>query len=139
MPDNFEIGVRIREEVLGTEHFQRTVKACTPFDDEFHEFVSEYCWGAAWGRGILSRDKRSILNLGMLAALGRNREFEIHMRAAIVRNKVSVEEVREVLTQIAVYCGIPAGVEAFGIAKKVLAEEKIDLSGLRRVTPSRTE
>ena len=122
MPDNFEIGVRIREEVLGTEHFQRTVKACTPFDDEFHEFVSEYCWGAAWGRGILSRDKRSILNLGMLAALGRNREFEIHLRAALVRNKVSVEEVREVLTQIAVYCGIPAGLDAFKAANEVLKE-----------------
>lgn len=138
MSSTFETGVRIREEVLGTEHFQRTMKARTPFDDEFHEFVSEYCWGAAWGRGILTRDKRSILNLGMLAALGRNHEFEIHFRAALLRNNVSIEELREVLTQIAVYCGIPAGVEAFGIAKKVLAEEKIDISNLKPVKPLQT-
>jgi 4-carboxymuconolactone decarboxylase len=130
----FETGVKIREEVLGTAHFERTVKACNEFDQEFHELVSEYCWGAAWGRGILSRDKRSILNLGMLAALGRNHEFEIHFRAALLRNKVPLEELREVLTQIAIYCGIPAGVEAFGIAKKVLAEENIDLTQLKRVT-----
>lgn len=138
MSSTFETGVRIREEVLGSEHFLRTMKARTPFDDEFHEFVSEYCWGAAWGRGVLSRDKRSILNLGMLAALGRNHEFEIHFRAALLRNKVSLEELREVLTQIAVYCGIPAGVEAFGVAKKVLAEEKIDLGKLKPVKPLQT-
>ncbi|WP_332814143.1 carboxymuconolactone decarboxylase family protein [Ramlibacter sp.] len=131
----FQTGVRIREEVLGSEHYNRTVEARNAFDDEFHEFVSEYCWGAAWGRGILSRQKRSILNLGMLAALGRNREFEIHFRAALLRNKVPLEELREVLMQVAVYCGVPAAVEAFSIAKKVLAEENIDLSGLHRVTP----
>lgn len=134
----FETGVKIREEVLGTAHFERTVKACTEFDQEFHEFVSEYCWGAAWGRGVLSRDKRSILNLGMLAALGRSHEFEIHFRAALLRNKVPLEELREVLIQIGVYCGIPAAVESFGIARKVLAEEKIDLSPLRRVTEKKT-
>ena len=130
----FEAGLKIREEVLGTAHFERTVKACNEFDQEFHEFVSEYCWGAAWGRGVLSRDKRSILNLGMLAALGRSHEFEIHFRAALLRNEVPLEELREVLIQIGVYCGIPAAVESFGIAKKVLAEERIDLSHLQRVT-----
>ena len=133
----FETGVKIREEVLGTAHFDRTVKACNPFDQEFHEFVSEYCWGAAWGRGVLSRDKRSILNLGMLAALGRSHEFEIHFRAALLRNKVPLEELREVLMQIGVYCGIPAAVESFAIAKRVLAEEKIDLSQLQRVTENK--
>jgi 4-carboxymuconolactone decarboxylase len=138
MSETFQTGVRIREEVLGKEHFQRTVQGRTPFDDEFHEFVSEYCWGAAWGREILSRDKRSILNLGMLAALGRSHEFEIHFRAALLRNNVSVEELREVLTQIAVYCGVPAGMEAFKVAKKVLAEEKIDLSNLKPVKPLQT-
>jgi 4-carboxymuconolactone decarboxylase len=134
----FKTGVRIREEVLGTAHFERTVKACNEFDQEFHEFVSEYCWGASWGRGVLSRDKRSILNLGMLAALGRSNEFEIHFRAALLRNKVPLDELREVLVQIGVYCGIPAAVESFGIAKRVLAEEKIDLSSLQRVTEKKT-
>lgn len=135
----FETGLKVREAVLGTEHFNRTVKACNEFDQEFHEFVSEYCWGAAWGRGVLSQDKRSILNLGMLAALGRSHEFETHFRAAVLRTKVPVEELREVLLQIGVYCGIPAAVDSFAIAKKVLAEENIDLSQLKPVRDRKNE
>ncbi len=127
---NFEIGRRMREEVLGTEHFNRTVGNTTPFDRDFQDLVTEFCWGAAWGHGGLTRKERSMLNLGMLAALGRSQEFELHFRTALLRNGVSLEQLREVLIQIAVYCGIPAGVEAFRIARRVLEQEGIDLSGL---------
>ena len=132
--NRFATGLKIREEVLGTEHFNRTVNNTTPFDKEFHEMVTEWCWGGAWGRGVLTRQTRSMLNLAMLAALGRSNEFELHFRAALLRNKVSLEELREVLIQIGVYCGIPAAVESFRIARKVLAEENIDLSGLQPIT-----
>jgi 4-carboxymuconolactone decarboxylase len=126
----FETGRTIREEVLGTEHYERSRRNLNAFDDEFHDMVSEWCWGAAWGDPALSRQKRSILNLGMLAALGRMHEFETHFRAALLRNKVPVAELREVLTQIAIYCGVPAAVESFRVARKVLDEEKIDLTDL---------
>lgn len=127
----FERGLRIRKEVLGAEYVEAALSKATPFDQDFQNIVTEHAWGGSWGRGVLTRQTRSILNLGMLAALGRMHEFELHFRAALKANKVSLEELREVLIQIAVYCGIPAGVECFRIAKKVLAEEGVDLSGMK--------
>ncbi|MSP88694.1 MAG: 4-carboxymuconolactone decarboxylase [Alphaproteobacteria bacterium] len=85
--------------------------------------VSEFCWGECWGDDTLDRKQRSILNLGMIAALGRMHEFELHFRGAI-RNGLTREELRAILTQIAVYCGIPAGVDCFRTARKVLDEMK---------------
>ena len=94
------------------------------FDRDFQEqFVTEFGWGGTWARGGLERRERSILNLGMLAALGRLTEFETHFRGAI-KNNISQDELREILLQITAYCGIPMGVEVFRIAKRVINEKK---------------
>ena len=122
--EKFERGLKIRTEVLGKDYVEKATKNVDDFNREFQQMVTEYCWGGIWGReGIISHKQRSMLNLAMLAALNRPHEFELHMRGAL-NNKVSLDEIREVLMQVAVYCGIPAGVEAFRIARKVIAEEK---------------
>jgi 4-carboxymuconolactone decarboxylase len=99
------------------------MKNADDFNKPFQEIVSEYCWGLAWTDETLSRRERSILNLGMIAALGKMHEFELHLRGAI-RNGLSKEELRAVLIQIAVYCGIPVGVDCFRVAKQVIGEMK---------------
>ena len=124
-------GLRVRKEVLGAEYVEAALSKTTAFDKDFQDIVTEYCWGGTWGKGVLTKQQRSLLNLGMIAALGRMHEWELHFRAALVKNKVPLEELREILIQIAVYCGIPAGVECFRIAKRVLQEEGIDPSQMK--------
>ena len=119
----YEAGLKMRKEVLGAEYVENSLKNADDFNREFQEMVTEYCWGGTWGRGVMDKQRRSILNLGMLGALGRMHEFELHFRGAI-RNGLSLEELKEVLLQIAVYCGVPAGVEAFRVARKVVDEQK---------------
>lgn len=119
----YEAGLKVRKEVLGAEYVENSLKNADDFNREFQEMVTEYCWGGTWGRGVLDKQRRSILNLGMLAALGRMHEFELHFRGAI-RNGLSLDELKEVLLQIGVYCGVPAGVEAFRVARKVVDEQK---------------
>ena len=116
-----EEGLRVRREVLGDEYVDRSMKNADDFNKPFQEIVSEYCWGVCWTDETLSRRERSILNLGMIAALGKMHEFELHFRAA-KRNGLTDEELRAVLIQIAVYCGIPVGVDCFRTAKQVLAD-----------------
>lgn len=116
-------GLRVRREVLGDEYVDRSMKNADDFNKPFQEIVSEYCWGVCWTDETLSRRERSILNLGMIAALGKMHEFELHFRAA-KRNGLTDEELRAVLIQIAVYCGIPVGVDCFRTAKQVLTEKK---------------
>ena len=118
-----EEGLRVRREVLGDEYVDRSMKNADDFNRPFQEIVSEYCWGVCWTDETLSRRERSILNLGMIAALGKMHEFELHFRAA-KRNGLTDDELRAVLIQIAVYCGIPVGVDCFRTAKQVLAEQK---------------
>jgi 4-carboxymuconolactone decarboxylase len=118
-----EEGLKVRREVLGDEYVDRSMKNADEFSKPFQEIVSEYCWGVAWTDQTLSRRERSILNLGMIAALGKMHEFELHFRAAR-RNGLTDEELRAVLIQIAIYCGIPVGVDCFRTAKQVLAEKK---------------
>ena len=118
----FSTGMRIRREVLGDDYVDRALKSSDDFSADFQRMVTEYCWGATWGRPGLSFKQRSLNNLCLLAALNRGQEFETHFRGAI-RNGCSRDELRETLIQIAVYAGIPAGVEAFRLARKVLAEE----------------
>jgi 4-carboxymuconolactone decarboxylase len=118
----FEKGRQIRTDVLGAERVNKALDDVDDFNRDFQHLVTEYCWGACWSRDGLSRQQRSILNLGMLAALNRGPEFELHFRGAI-KNGVSIEELKDVLYQIAIYCGIPAGVEAHRIANKVFAED----------------
>ncbi|HEV7394038.1 MAG TPA: carboxymuconolactone decarboxylase family protein [Burkholderiales bacterium] len=118
-----DAGLGVRREVLGDEYVDRAMKNADDFNKPFQEVVSEYCWGLCWSDETLSRRERSILNLGMIAALGKMHEFELHLRGAI-RNGLTKEELRAVLIQIAVYCGIPVGVDCFRTAKQVIGEIK---------------
>ena len=118
----FDKGLAVRKEVLGAEYVDKALQSADDFNRDFQELVSEYCWGVCLGSDTLSRPERSILNLGMLAALGRMHEFELHFRGAL-KNGLSRDQLKDVLTQIAVYCGIPAGVECFRIARRVLDKQ----------------
>jgi 4-carboxymuconolactone decarboxylase len=116
-----DAGLKVRREVLGNEYVDRAMKNADDFNKPFQDIVSEYCWGLCWTDETLSRRERSILNLGMIAALGKMHEFELHFRAAL-GNGLTPDELRAVLTQIAVYCGIPVGVDCMRVAKPVITE-----------------
>jgi 4-carboxymuconolactone decarboxylase len=118
--DRFEAGLEVRREVLGGEHVDRSLAAASDFMRPMQEFVTEYCWGAIWTRPGLDRRTRSLINLGMLTALGKGHELEVHVRGALT-NGVTETEIKEALLQAAVYCGVPAGIEAFRRADSVLA------------------
>ena len=120
----YKRGLEIRRRVLGDEYVDRALANVDAFNSEFQELVSEYCWGKVWGRSALSDQQRSLNNLSMMAALNRPHEFKIHMRGAL-RNGCSLDEIRDTLLQVAIYCGIPAGVEAFRLAREVLDAEGI--------------
>jgi len=121
MSERFTTGRRIRSEVLGEDAVRQRLDEADEFNKAFQELITEYCWGECWGGGALSRRDRSLLNLGMLSALNRPEEFALHVRAAL-RNGLTRAEIRDALIQVTVYCGVPAGVEAFRIATRVLAE-----------------
>lgn len=118
--ERFNHGLEIRREVLGADYVDRALVQADEFSRPFQELVTEYCWGAAWGGEALSRRDRSLLNLVMLGTLGRADEFKLHVRGAVT-NGCSREEIREALIQLAVYAGVPAGVEAFRLARQVFA------------------
>jgi len=117
----FEKGLQIRREVVGDEYVDRSFAAAGEFGADFQQLLTEYCWGAAWGRGGLSRRDRSLINLAMIGTLGRAAEFRVHLRGAL-RNGCTEDEIKDTLIQMAVYAGVPAGVEAFRIAAEVIAE-----------------
>jgi 4-carboxymuconolactone decarboxylase len=117
----FEAGLAKRRQVIGEEYVNQAFAATTGFDRDWQRLLTEYCWGEVWGGSALSDRQRSLHNLCLLAALGRQHEFELHFRAAL-QNGCTLDELRETLVQIAVYAGVPAGVEAFRIARRVLAE-----------------
>ena len=121
----FERGLQIRKEVVGEEYVDRALANAGEFGRDFQEFLTEYCWGASWGRDALSRRDRSLLNLVLLGALGRANEFRTHVRGAL-RNGVTRDEISDALIHLSVYAGVPAGVEAFRIAGEVLAESSED-------------
>jgi 4-carboxymuconolactone decarboxylase len=116
-----ERGLEIRKAVLGREFVENSYNSADDFNRPLQELVTEYCWGAVWGREELPRKTRSMLNLAMLSALNRPHELRMHIRGALT-NGVSREEIREVLLQVAIYCGVPAAVDAFRTAREVLAE-----------------
>jgi 4-carboxymuconolactone decarboxylase len=117
----YERGLEIRKSVLGKEYVEKSLASADDFTMPLQRLVTEYCWGACWGREELPKKTRSMLNLAMLACLGRNHELKIHTKGAI-RNGCSKDEIREVLLQVAIYCGVPAAVDSFRIAKEALAE-----------------
>jgi 4-carboxymuconolactone decarboxylase len=118
----YDRGMKARREVLGDAYVDNAVKNADELTKPFQDLATEYCWGSIWGRDGLPRKTRSLVNVGMLIALNRAHELEVHLRAAIT-NGCTMEEIREVLLQAAVYCGVPAGGEAFRIARKVFNEK----------------
>jgi len=127
MSEQFEKGLKMRKEVLSEEYVDAALAKADDFNRDFQKLITEYCWGGSWGRGVLSKQQRSILNLGMLAALNRPHEFKLHFLGALT-NGVSLAEIREILIQISIYGGAPAGIEAVRIAREVFKEEGIDVS-----------
>ncbi|MDX1605254.1 MAG: carboxymuconolactone decarboxylase family protein [Candidatus Competibacterales bacterium] len=125
--DAFRTGLKIRKEVLGKAYVEQALSGATEFDHDYQRMLVEHAWGGIWGRGVLSNQQRSLNMLCMLAAQGRMAEFKLHLRGAL-RNGCSLEELRETLLQIAVYCGMPAGNEAFRLAREVFAEEGVEVS-----------
>ncbi len=121
--NTYDKGLEIRKAVLGAEYVESSIKNADDFNRPLQELVTEYCWGAVWGREGLPRKVRSMLNLAMMTVLNRPHELKLHLRGAL-RNGVTKEEIREVLLQVGIYCGVPAAVDAFRIAREVFAEDK---------------
>lgn len=119
--DQLAAGDAMRRTVLGDEHVDRSRANATPFSRPLQDLVTEYCWGAVWTRPGLEPPVRSLLNIAMLTALGKPDELRLHVRGAL-NNGCSVEQIQEVLLQAAVYCGVPAALEASRAAQQVIAE-----------------
>ncbi|MFC2015858.1 carboxymuconolactone decarboxylase family protein [Chloroflexota bacterium] len=117
----FEKGLKVRREVLGAEHVDASLANADSFDILIQELVTQYCWGDVWNRPGLDRRTRSFLNLAMIAALNRPHELRVHIRGAI-NNGLTKEEIAEVFLQVAIYCGVPAGVDSFRAAREVFKE-----------------
>ena len=117
----FDRGLEIRKSVLGKEFVEKSFASADDFNRPMQELVTEYCWGAVWGREELPKKIRSMLNLCMLSALNRPHELKTHVKGAL-RNGLTKDEIREVFLQVAIYCGVPAGVDSFRIAREAFAE-----------------
>ena len=126
MNERYEEGLAIRREVLGSEYVDAALAAADELGRPLQELVTEYCWGALWGRPGLPRKTRSLLNVGMLAALNRPHELQLHTRGAL-RNGCSEAEIVEVVLQVAVYCGVPAANSSFHMAEEVFAQMDLKL------------
>src|SRR5580704_3943434 len=121
MADQKQKGMQERRAVLGDAHVDRAEAAKSPLTEEFQDLLTRYVWGEIWMRPGLDRRTRSCITVAMLVALNRNDELALHMRAALT-NGVTVDELKEILLQSAIYCGVPAANTAFGVAAKILAE-----------------
>jgi 4-carboxymuconolactone decarboxylase len=117
----FDRGLAIRKAVIGAEFVDKALATADDFNRPLQELVTEYCWGAVWGRDGLSKKTRSLLNIAMLGTLNRPHELKVHVKGAI-RNGATKEEIRETLMQLAIYAGVPAAVDSFRLAKEALAE-----------------
>jgi 4-carboxymuconolactone decarboxylase len=117
----FERGLALRREVLGPEYVDKSLNAANDFTMAFQRLTTEWCWGYAWTRPGLDRKTRSLVNLAMLTALNRSPEIKLHVRGAL-NNGVTVDEIKEVLVHATIYCGIPAGLDAFKAANDVLKD-----------------
>lgn len=117
----YEEGMAARRAVLGEAYVERSVKNRSSFNEEFQEMISRHAWGEIWTRPGLARHTRSLLTIAMMVALNREEEFRLHVRAA-ANNGVTRDEIKEVLLQAAIYCGVPAANSAFRVAAEVFAE-----------------
>ena len=119
--ETYDKGLEIRRAVLGAEYVDNAINSADDFNQPMQELVTEYCWGAVWGRPGLPRRTRSLLNLAMLSALNRPHELKLHLRGALT-NGVTQNEIREVFLQVAIYCGVPSAIDAYRTAREVFAE-----------------
>jgi len=119
--ESFERGLATRREVLGKQYVDDSISKADDFNLPMQELVTEYCWDRVWNRPGLERKPRSMINIAMLTALNRPHELKLHIKGA-VRNGVSRDEIREILLQTAIYCGVPAAIDSFRIAREALAE-----------------
>jgi 4-carboxymuconolactone decarboxylase len=118
----YEQGMKVRREVLGDAHVDKSLEDRSAFNEEFQDLITRYAWGEIWSRPGLTRQTRSMITLALMVALNRGDEFRMHVRAAL-NNGVTRDEIREVLLQTAIYCGVPAANSAFHIAREVLREK----------------
>jgi 4-carboxymuconolactone decarboxylase len=121
MSELYDKGLEVRREVLGKDYVDQSIAKADDFTRPFQDLVTEYCWGAIWTRKGLDRKTRSLLNLAMLTALNRPHEVRLHVRGAL-NNGVTRGEIQEIFLQAAVYCGVPAALDSFKIARDVFAE-----------------
>jgi 4-carboxymuconolactone decarboxylase len=121
--ERFDAGLKTRREVLGPEWVDKSMADVNDFNREFTDLLNTYCWNDIWNRPGLPRKTRSVLNLGMLCALGKEHELKLHIRGAL-NNGLTKDEIKEVFLQVAIYCGVPAAVVAFRCAKEVFASLK---------------
>lgn len=117
----FDKGLKVRREVLGAEYVDNAIKNADDFSQDMQELVTQYCWGDVWNRPGLDRRTRSFLNLAMITALNRPHELKLHVRGAL-NNGLSKDEIKEVFLQVAIYCGVPAAIDAFRTAREVFKE-----------------
>lgn len=117
----YDRGLEIRKEVLGREFVETSLATADDFNRDMQNLSTEYCWGAVWGRDGLPKKTRSLLNLAMISVLNRPHELQLHVKGAL-RNGVTRDEIREVFLQVAIYAGVPAGMDAFRQAKIAFAE-----------------
>ena len=122
MSDEHERGMEVRREVLGDDHVDNAIEGTTEFTKDFQDLITRYAWGEVWTRPGLDRRMRSAITLTALIARGHFEELAVHIRAAR-RNGLSDDEIKEVLLQSAIYCGVPAANQAFAVASRVLEEE----------------
>ena len=118
----YERGLPIRRQVLGSDYVDRSIAEADDFNRPLQEMITEHAWGTIWTRPGLSRNTRSMLNVGMLTALNRPHELRLHVRGAL-NNGVTEDELREIVLQIAVYCGAPAALDGARVIREILAEE----------------
>ena len=123
-----EQGMKVRREVLGDEHVDRAIARTTPVTEEFQDLITRYAWGEIWARPGLDRRMRSAITLMALVALNREEELAMHVRAAL-RNGLTPDEIKEVILQSAVYCGVPAANGAFAVLQRVLEEPRTEEGG----------
>lgn len=122
--ERYERGMAVRREVLGAAYVDRSMAEADEFSRPMQELVTEYCWGEIWTQPELPRKTRSLINIAMISALNRPHELKLHVRGAL-RNGCSKEEIRAVLMQVAIYCGVPAAIDGLRVAREVLKEEEI--------------
>jgi len=122
--ERFERGMKVRREVLGAAYVDKSMAEADEFSRPMQELVTEYCWGEIWTQPELPRKTRSLINVAMISALNRPHELKLHVRGAL-RNGCSKEEIRAVLMQVAIYCGVPAAIDGLRVAREVLKEEGI--------------